>query len=1039
MLTRSLFCFSLTACSIVLSGVKPGTAQDSSSIRYNRDVRPILAKNCFACHGFDEKKREADLRLDTRDGATADLGGHQAIVPGQPELSEVWQRITSRDVDTVMPPPDSHKSLTARDKQLIREWIEQGAVYERHWSFIGPEKPAIPAISGVQNEIDAFLQSRLASEGLSPAAVADKEMLIRRVTLDLTGLPPTPEEVEAFVQDKSPDAYERLVEQLQQRVSYGEHMARYWLDLARYADTHGLHLDNERSMWPYRDWVVRAINQNLPFDDFTRWQLAGDLLPDPTVDQLIASGFNRCNVTTSEGGSIQEEWVYRYAVDRTTTSVEVWMGLTAGCAVCHDHKFDPLSTKDYYSLYAFFHSAADPAMDGNKIDTPPILKLTSPEDRRRLEELKQKIAAVDGRIDQLVSNYEYTDPATQVPAPPVSTVETVWFEDSFPPGTKPQASGAPLKLIGKDEGSVFSGSKAIQRTAPAAVHQDFFSGGVELTVPSNGQIFVHCLIDPDDPPESIMIQFHVGGWKHRAVWGAAEKIPFGKPGTTEKVHLGALPEPGKWVRLEVPAAKLGLKPGTKVTGYAFTQFAGTVSWDHLGVASTSNPSQDPNLSWKVWKEKNQGTRNNDLPEGLRQLVRGKQSKLWTEKEAADVFHFWLRHFYLGLRDEISALEAEKAPFVTAQTEIEKSAPITMVMADLAQPRQSHVMLRGAYDKPGDPVTRGVPSFLPPLPKRSDERNYNRLDLANWLVSGRHPLTARVTVNRFWQQFFGRGLVLTSEDFGTQGQPPSHPELLDWLAIRFVEDGWDMKRLVRRIVTSHAYRQSSEVTSELLRRDPDNRLLARGPRFRLDAEVLRDQALFISGLLVPTVGGKGVKPYQPENIWEPVGFGSSNTRYYKQDSGDALYRRSLYTFLKRTAPPPFMSTFDAPNREQSCARRGRSNTPLQALQLMNDIQHVEAARNFAQRMLTEGGSSTNERLRWGWRAATARWPEEGELQIARQALDVFQDRYAVDMKAAEQLIHYGESEPSEAIDPSELAAYTMVANLFLNLDETVTKN
>jgi len=1022
----------------VLALLYPLSGMTEDRLTFNRDIRPILSDACFACHGFDAKKRKADLRLDTAEGARADLGGYAAIVPGDSGKSEAWLRILSEDKDEVMPPPEHHKPLTAEQKETIRLWIEQGAEYQQHWSFVGPEKAAQP-IPDLANPIDSFLQHRIKKEGLNTAEEASKETLIRRVTLDLTGLPPTPAEVEAFLADSSPEAYGKLVDGLLSRVSYGEHMARYWLDLARYADTHGLHLDNERSMWPYRDWVVKAYNENVPFDDFTRWQLAGDLLEKPTRDQLVASGFNRCNVTTSEGGSIAEEWVYRYAVDRTSTTVEVWMGLTAGCAVCHDHKFDPLSAKDYYSMYSFFHSAADPAMDGNKIDTPPILKLTTPEDEKRLVELEVKIKEVDGRIAKTVASLQYTDPATLNPAPAVTKTETVWFEDDFPKGTKPQAPGEPLRWNEKGKGPVQSGNRSLVRSAPGAVAQDFWSGGASFAVPANGTIFVHAHLDPASPPEAIMIQFHTGGWKHRAVWGNGDKIGFGKPGTIERVDMGPLPKAGEWVRLEVPAAKLGLKAGMKVDGYAFTQYGGTVSWDRLGVAAETNPAKDPGWSWKIWLEQNQGKRNDQLPDALRDLVRGKKPAEWSEAESKNVKDFWLGNLYAGARDQLAPLEAERAPFAQEKDRIEKATPITFVMADLPQPRESFVMQRGAYDKPGEKVSRGVPSFLPPLPAKPADRDYNRLDFANWLVSGKHPLTARVTVNRFWQQFFGVGLVKTSMDFGSQGEPPSHPELLDWLAVTFVEDGWDVKKLVKRIVSSHAYRQHSGATPELRQRDPENRLVARGPRFRLDAEVLRDQALSLSGLLVPTIGGKGVRPYQPENIWEPVGFGGSNTRSYVPDKGEALYRRSLYTFMKRTAPPPFMSSFDAPNREQSCSVRGRSNTPLQALQLMNDVQHVEAARHFAHRMLKEGGATPEERIRWGWRAVTARFPEAEEAGVVMNALTQHRNRYDSDPAAAKELTSYGESKPADGVDPGELAAYTLVANLLFNLDEVVVKN
>jgi len=1010
------------------------------NVTFNRDIRPILSDQCFACHGFDEKERKADLRLDTPEGAFADLGGYRAFVPGKPDESEAWIRITSTDEDEVMPPPDFHKSLNKKQQDTLKRWIEQGAEYEAHWSFVPPTKLDVPEIAGVENSIDAFIQQRLKEDGMEPSALADKETLIRRVTLDLTGLPPTLAEIDAFLADTSPDAYGKLVDGLMKRPTYGEHMARYWLDLARYADTHGLHLDNERSMWPYRDWVVQAFNENMPFDDFTRWQLAGDLLPDPTRDQLIASGFNRCNVTTSEGGSIAEEWTYRYAVDRTATAVEVWMGLTAGCAVCHDHKFDPLSTKDFYSMYAFFHSAADPAMDGNKIDTPPILRLTTEEDEKQLAELTTKISAVDKRIETAIAGIEYNDPAEQTPLPEKRRTETIWFEDAFPSGTKPQTAGAPLKLVTKDGGQVFSGNIAIERTADKAMGQDFFSGGAEFAIPAHARTFAHVYLDPVNPPEAIMLQFHVGGWKHRAVWGDEGKLaPFGEVEPHAKVAMGPLPAAGKWVRLEFDGTKIGLKGGMKVGGYAFTQFGGKVTWDRLGVSSETDPSIDPAWSWKMWKEKNQGKRNNDLPEGLRQLVRGKTADKWSEEEHEKLFKHWLGNMYAGSRDLLTPFEEEKAPFEKEKAEIEKEIPITFVMADLPEPRESFVMVRGQYDNPGEKVSRNVPSFLPSLPEKPEGEIYNRLDLANWLVAEENPLTARVTANRFWQQFFGTGLVKTSADFGSQGEPPSHPELLDWLAVQFIEDGWDIQQLVRRIVTSHAYRQHSGKTPEQIEADPENRLLAAGPRFRLDAEILRDQALFVSGLLVPTIGGKGVRPYQPPNIWEPVAFGGSNTKVYVQDTGDALYRRSLYTFLKRTAPSPFMSSFDAPNREQSCTARGRSNTPMQALQLMNDIQHVEAARNFGARMIKEGGATADERIRWGWETVTARTPEPDEVEIAISALALHQNRYESDEKSAAELIGYGESKADADLSPAELAAYTMVANLLLNLDEVVNKN
>ncbi|MEL6109101.1 MAG: PSD1 and planctomycete cytochrome C domain-containing protein [Planctomycetota bacterium] len=1002
---------------------------------FQRDVRPILSDHCFACHGPDAATRAADLRLDVAESAYES----GAVSPNELAESELWNRINTEDDELRMPPAEHHDELSADEKEVLRRWIEAGAAYEQHWSFVAAERPEVPTVAGTAHPIDAFIRDRLNLEGIKPADAADKRTLIRRVTFDLTGLPPTTEEVESFIKDDSGDAYERLVDRLLSRVAYGEHMARYWLDLARYADTHGMHLDNERSMWPYRDWVVRAFHQNLPFDDFTRWQLAGDLLNEPTQDQLIASGFNRCNVTTGEGGSIAEEWVYRYAVDRTSTTAEVWMGLTAGCAVCHDHKFDPLSTKEYYSLYAFFHSAADPAMDGNKIDTPPILKLYSDADKKTIAALDRRLQSLEDETKAALASFEYTDPSTLDPPPMPEESESIWFEDAFPVGAKVEVSGEPVDLVNTEQGDVFSGEWSLERTADGLSQAFYNSGAKPLTVHKTSKITVRCLLDPENPPKTIMLQFHTNAWSHRAVWGEEALIPFGKAGTSQKVLMGDLPATGEWIELAVDAKKMGLAPGAKVTGYAFTQFAGTVTWDRLAERSTVDKVNDGDWSWLAWRKAKSGKRNNELPEGLRQLVREKQYDKWSEEENRRIFDHWLEKIHVGAQPLLADVNARRQKVLSQKGKIDASAPITFVMADLPKPRDSFVMIRGAYDKPGERVSRDVPSFLPPLPDRTDGQLYNRLDLANWLVDRSHPLTARVAVNRFWQQFFGTGLVRTSGDFGSQGEPPSHPELLDWLAVEFMENDWNVKRLVKQIVTSETYRQSSAVTAAKLEHDPANRLLSHAPRLRLDAEVLRDQALFVSGLLVTKVGGKAVKPYQPPDIWEPVGFGNSNTRYYKQDSGESLYRRSLYTFLKRTAPPPFMASFDAPNREQSCSVRGRTNTPMQALQLMNDVQHVEAARHLAVRMIREGGDSVDSRIEWIWRCVTCRPPTDAERTIAGDALRRLMERYAGDAAAAKELVSYGASAPDDSLDVSQWAAYTMLANLVLNLDETVTKN
>lgn len=1005
-------------------------------VSFRQDIRPILSDHCFACHGPDSEHRAGGFRLDTAEGVVE--GG--VIEPGDFQSSELWHRIASDDPDVVMPPPDYNKPLDRPQRKAIKQWIRDGADYQEHWSFAPVVKPPVPA-GHAEHPVDAFLIEKMAVKGLAFSSPTDLRTLIRRATLDLTGLPPTPEDVDAFVSNSDPNAYERLLEKLFNEETYGEHFARYWLDLARYADTHGLHLDNERSMWPYRDWVIDAFNQNLPFDEFTRWQLAGDLLDNPTREQQIASGFNRCNVTTSEGGSIAEEWIYRYALDRTTTTAEVWLGLTAGCAVCHDHKFDPITAKDYYSLYAFFHSAADPAMDGNVIDTPPIMRLYSKEEEQKIEELNQSLAELRSKTQERFKQFDYQDPAEQTPRSQPEIVKTIWFDDAFPSGAKLANRGGPLTLISKTDGNIFSGEIALHRKAKkSAIEQDYYSSGAKpLSVPNDGKIFVHCYLDPDDVSDTIMVQFHTNSWEHRASWGKEDAIPWGKLNTSSNRYQGDLPEAGKWVRLEIDTKSLGLNPNTPVTGFAFTQSGGTVTWDYLGVETTIDKANDPKWSWSKWKQANGGKRIAELPYDLQNLVRGKKPGEWTEEQRMTIFQNWLKQFYAGREELVGDLTRQETATQKQIGDLDRDVPLTLVMADLPKPRESFVMVRGQYDNPGEKVTRNTPGFLPPLPDLKEDRLYNRLDLANWLVSGDHPLTARVTVNRFWQQLFGTGIVSTSGDFGSQGEPPSHPELLDYLAAEFVEHDWDVQWLIKTIMTSDAYQQRSVVTERSLETDPGNRLLSRYPRLRLDGEVLRDQSLFVSGLLIHRVGGEAVKPYQPPNIWEPVGFGSSNTRYYQQGHGDALYRRSLYTFFKRTAPPPFISTFDGPNREQSCTARGRSNTPLQALQLMNDIQHIEAARHFAIRMLAKHPDSTEDAIRFGWLNLTARMPDDRELAVARQMLESFRERYQADPKSAEQLISYGESETRSDVEASRLAAYTMLANLLMNLDEVINKN
>ena len=1003
----------------------------TDKINFTRDIRPILSDNCYACHGPDEKSRKGKLRLDTKEGAYAKREKKTAVKPGSLAASALWDRISAKDTNNIMPPVESHKKLTAEQIAKFKTWIEQGATYQLHWAFEPVAKPALPKPNKwVRNEIDSIILAKLTEKKLSPSPEANRTTLIRRLALDLTGLLPTIKDVDDFIADNSADAYEKLVDRLLASPRYGEHMARYWLDVARYGDTHGLHLDNERSIWPYRDWVIRAFNNNLTYDQFTIWQLGGDLLPNATQEQRIASGFNRCNVTTSEGGSINDEYVFRYAVDRTDTTANVWMGLTAGCAVCHDHKFDPISQKEFYSLFAFFNSAADPAMDGNILLTPPVLKLILPDDQKKLDELAKEIAAVEQQAKTELALLKYEAPTLPANTSGAVTNETVWIEDSLPANAKPDGT-TPWEFVKKPE-PVFSGETSTKRKSEA-ISQHFFTGASPgLTIQKDAILFAHVYLDPKNPPKEIMLQFNDSVWEHRAYWGN-DVIPWGTAGAVSRVNMGALPELGKWVRIEVPAAKVGLPPGTTINGWAFTQFDGTVYWDKAGVAQIDNPANNSALYIAAWEK---SVDKKSLPQPVQDALKPAVDKRNDAQKRAIEEHY-LQFVFEKTKGQFATINSQLKKLKDSRDTIDKAFPSTFVMADMPATRQTFVHLRGQYNKLGDKVNRNVPAILPPLPKSTNMPT--RLDLANWLVDPKHPLTARVAVNRYWQQFFGVGLVKTSGDFGSQGEPPSHPELLDALAANFVENGWDIKKLVKLFVTSATYRQDSIVLAKTLSADPENRLYARGPRFRLDAEVLRDNALFAGGLMVDKLGGRGVKPYQPENIWEPVGFESSNTRNYVQDHGEALYRRSLYTFIKRTAPPPFMSTFDGPNREQTCARRERSNTPLQALQLLNDIQHIEAARNLAQRILTEGGVKPEERLDLGFRIVTSRRPTAAEAKILKASLDKQMARFQQNKPAAEQLIKYGESPAKAGLDAVELAAYTMVANLLLNLDETLTKN
>ena len=1040
----------LIFCSVpfLLANGRRALAQDA--IEFNRDVRPILAANCFECHGFDAKTRKADMRLDTAEGAYSEHDGLVAVKPKDPAGSELWNRVSSTDADVVMPPPESKKSLTDEQKETLRRWIEQGARYQKHWAFEPPKSAKIPDVlnaAWVRNPVDAFIRSKLEQHKVTPQREADRETLIRRVAFTLTGLPPTIADVDDYLNDASPDAYEKMVDRFLASPHFGEEQARLWLDVARYADTHGLHLDNEREMWAYRDWVIKAFNQNLPFDEFTKWQLGGDLLVEPTQDQLIATGFSRCNVTTGEGGAIADEWLYRYAVDRASTTMQTWMGLTAGCAVCHDHKYDPVTQRDFYSIYSFFYSTSDPAMDGNVNNTSPFVKVPTADQKTALETAQQQLNAARKAMEEVSATADSVDPANAKAeaASGAATADIVdvsdsLFDDTFLLGTNARNTSrndATWSL--EPEFGAKSGRRVIELAYGSKYELNLDFTLIPVVGPSEGRLEFWLRIDPFNLPTAFGLQYNDGETR-RIVWGDKATIGF----DNAKADMGPVPAAGEWIHVSVPLTSVDSKPGARISNMMLTQNGGKVWVDDVRIVGKTDRSKDPLSSFQFWWETSKGSNPSGIAGDLRALLIAGPNDSVTSEQRGKLLQFWQQNIQRSSESPVAALREAALKADQNVAILNAEIPGTFVFNDQPKPRDAFVMMRGQYDKPGDKVEPNVPAEFPPLtaadgqPFPVDQRA-NRLDLARWFLSDDNPLTARVTVNRVWQQLFGLGLVKTSDDFGTRGDVPSHPELLDWLAVHFRESGWDMKQLYWLLLTSATFRQDSATNHELCQLDPENRLLAHGPRLRLDGEQLRDNVLAVSGLLNSTMGGRGVMPYQPPDIWEPVGYENSNTRFYMQDHGADLYRRSVYCFLKRTAPPPFMTNFDGPNREQFCSRRERSNTPLQALQLMNDVQHFEAARALAERILSEGGDNTNSRMEFLYRTVLSRQPNADEVRIVTAALQTQLKLFAEENDAAAKVVQVGESKSKNVAADLATAAWTMIANLVLNLDETVVRN
>jgi hypothetical protein len=1056
-----------------LGGSAVATAQEKARLNYGRDVRPILSENCFFCHGQDPKKRMAGLRLDSSEGSTADRGGHAAVVPGKPEASLMYQRITAEQPARRMPPVYSNRTLTTEQIATLKRWIEEGGEYSKHWAFVPPQRPPVPETGDpwVAQPIDAFVLKRLRAEGLRPSPAAVPATWLRRVSLDLTGLPPSPAELDTFseeVKARGEAAYTAAADRLLASPRYGERMAIDWLDVARYADTHGFNNDAARSMWRWRDWVIQSFNDNMSYDRFLTEQLAGDLLPDATLEQRIATGFGRNHVINSEGGIIEEEYRVEYVTDRVRTLGMAWLGLTLECAHCHDHKFDPITQRDHYRFFAFFNSIAEQGEDGRVANADPMIPAPTIAQQQKMRELESAISGLEEGIQSREKTWVWREAMApralqiaaqaRVPAGAIlqigceSANEFKQPEEGFKLAAgvvgqacvtrsaipKPETAGkgvpatkrGPLTFSFWLQRGAADTDVALLSSADYATNRAStgYGKGIEVRL-VDGELEFR--LADRFPAYSIRVRSDgaavaPGQWRHIAI------VYEGVAGRdTMRVEAS-------WVRMfadgrELPVRVLndGLAlPDAKDDSAKLTRFR--VGWD----TDPGSPRYTGRLDEiAVWTKALTPVEITGLFEkqALPYAVARER-----QRRASAIESGWLRAVLLGRTGTALAAQRQRLDSLRAEWfALRRSRPTVMVMQELATPRETHVLQRGSYNTPGEKVEPGVPEQL--LGAWPEGAPKNRLGLALWLTKPDHPLTSRVVVNRFWQQLFGLGLVKTSDNFGLQGEWPSHPELLDWLAREFVDSGWNVKALMKRMVLSSTYRQDSSASPELIARDPENRLLARGPRFRLPAEIIRDQALEISGLLKNRMGGPSVYPYQPKDLYKGIVVAANypGTKYV-ESTGDDLYRRSLYTFWKRTVPHPTMTVFDAPDREFCIVRRSTTNTPLQALTLLNDPIFVEAARKLAERSIKEGGTAPAGRLDFAFRLATGRTPDDQERLILRKTLEEMLAAYATDATGAKALLGVGASPPDPSIPAGELAAYTAVANMILNMDEVITK-
>ncbi len=1065
---RGNLCGAIAAFGVIVASSGFAAAAD-----FNEDIRPILSENCFHCHGQDPKNRMAGLRLDLAESATEDRGRGAAVVPGSSETSALYQRIVAENSAVRMPPEYSNRSLTNEQIELIRSWIDEGAPYASHWAFAAPVRPPLPKTNDpdwVREPLDAFVLARLETESLKPSDDADPATWLRRATLDLTGLPPTVEELAAFGVDaeaRGEAAYESAVDRMLQSPRYGERMAMDWLDVARYADTHGFNNDASRSMWRWRDWVIDSFNSNLPYDRFVTDQLAGDLVPNPTLDQLIATGFNRNHVINSEGGIIDEEYRTEYVADRVRTVSMAWLGLSYECARCHDHKYDPITQSDYYRLFAFFNNVPEIGEDGRVANASPLISAPTGAQRDRIDALETRLESLEAKVTARVeeiswrpSMAESARKAARAAAKALPQVEGLKLDCESETAFAPR----PQQPLRKAEGIL---GEACESTAPGGLPPLAASppklgddGSVTLSLwlrANRGQDDVALVSGIDYSPDPSSTGYGKG-IELRLVGSEIElRLSTRFPGYSITVRsVGAGLDAGQWRhvaaayrgRTQAPPSRAQAAwvrmfvDGSEVrTRVLHDDLHKPVSFAETLLLGRDNDRSSKELDGRldevaIWSEALEGVeiarlfRARAIPYALDRLSNGAtlaDLPLWASRELSAASN-------KGLRQELAELDRARTQLFAAW----RAAPTTMVMREMSPPRKTHLLARGRYDMPAEEVEPGVPEEL--LGRWPDEAPRNRLGLAMWLTQPSNPLTARVAVNRFWQQLFGVGLVKTSENFGFQGDWPSHPELLDWLATEFVRSGWDVKAVLRMIVLSSTYRQDSRVAPELAERDPENRLLARGPRFRLPAEAIRDQALALSGLLADRLGGPSVRPYQPKGFYDGIVVGADYPgTTWDPGSGPDLYRRSLYTFWKRTAPHPAMTVFDAPDREFCTVRRSVTNTPLQALALLNGPVFVEAARKIAERMIEEGGESVASRVRFAFRLATGRSPDAVEQEALERTFRELLASYDGETSEAKALLAVGNAPRTKVAPAAEQAAYTAVASVILNLDEVITKN